>query len=373
MLGYRVPIAMFFELPDVDTLYAALLARDPVYDGFAFVGVKSTGVFCRLTCPARKPKKEHAVFYATVVEAMEAGFRPCKRCQPLSLFGARDKTLGMLLTRLESDPEKKWSEDDLTAAGLDPSTVRRAFKRQFGVTFLEMARLRRLGKGIHQLTMGADVIEAQLEASFESGSGFRAAITRHLGMNPSQARRHRFLKSRWLDTPLGSMLAVADQQALHLLEFADRPALPAELTRLRNLTASEIVMDSTPVTDQLERELNDYFAGASCRFATPLAEHGSLFTRRVWDALRAIPAGQVRSYSAVAAAIARPTATRAVARANGANQIAILIPCHRVIGADGTLTGYGGGLWRKQWLIEHEKRRFSGEGRGGQQNVVDNA
>lgn len=355
---------MFFELPDGDTLYAALLERDPVYDGFAFVGVKSTGVFCRLTCPARKPKKENAVFYPTVVEALEAGFRPCKRCQPLSLFGARDKTLGTLLASLENDPEKKWSEGDLTAAGLDPSTVRRAFKRQFGVTFLEMARLRRLGKGVNHLITGAEVIDAQLEARFESGSGFRAAITRHLGMNPSQARRHRFLKSHWLETPLGSMLAVADHQALHLLEFVDRQALPTELTRLRNLTGSEIIMDRTPVTDRLEKELHDYFAGTSCRFATPLAEHGSVFTRQVWDALRSIPAGQVRRYSSLAAAIERPRATRAVARANGANQIAILIPCHRVIGADGTLTGYGGGLWRKQWLIEHEKRRFSGEEEG---------
>ncbi|NDL63436.1 bifunctional transcriptional activator/DNA repair enzyme AdaA [Acerihabitans arboris] len=350
---------MFFDLPDFDTLYAALLARDPGYDGFAFVGVRSTGVFCRLTCPARKPKKENSVFYSTVVEAMEAGFRPCKRCQPLSLFGARDNTLGILLASLENDPEKKWSEEDLVTAGLDPSTVRRTFKRQFGVTFLEMARLRRIGKGVNQLTTGGEVIDAQLEASFESGSGFRAAIVRHLGMNPSQARQHRFLKSHWIETPLGSMLAVADHQALHLLEFVDRPALPNELTRLRNLTSSEIIMDRTPVTDRLEVEMGDYFAGKSCRFATPLVEHGSIFTRGVWDALRAIPAGEVRSYSAVAAAIDRPRATRAVARANGANQIAILIPCHRAIGADGSLTGYGGGLWRKKWLIEHEKRMFS--------------
>ena len=347
---------MLFDLPDDDVLYAALIARDPAYDGFAFVGVKSTGIFCRLTCPARKPKRENSVFYPSIVSAMEAGFRPCKRCQPLMQGGEKDPLVLKLLAALENEPGRKWSEGDVQAMNVDPSTVRRAFKRQFGITFLEMARLRRIGKGIDALAKGEAVIEAQLDASFESGSGFRAALTRQIGSNPSQVRKHRFLKADWLDTPIGSMLAIASRDALYLLEFIDRPALPNEIERLKLLTSSEIIFGRTPLIDQVEQELTAYFAGEKHTFATPLAEFGSLFIRKVWDALRAIPAGELRSYSALAADIGQATASRAVARANGANQISILIPCHRVIGADGSLTGYGGGLWRKRWLIEHERR-----------------
>src|SRR5471030_71498 len=231
---------MLFDLPDLDILYAALIARDPAYDGFAFVGVKSTGIFCRLTCPARKPKRENSVFYSSMVSAMEAGYRPCRRCRPLMQGGEKDPLVLKLLAALEAEPDRKWSEGDVQAMDVDPSTVRRAFKRQFGITFLEMARLRRMGKGIDALTDGTQVIEAQLDASYESGSGFRAAISRQIGLNPSQARKHLFLKADWLDTPIGSMLAVASRDALYLLEFIDRPALPNEIERLKLLTSSEI-------------------------------------------------------------------------------------------------------------------------------------
>jgi len=351
---------MLFDLPDDDLLYAALIARDPAYDGFAFVGVKSTGIFCRLTCPARKPRRENSVFYPSMVSAMEEGFRPCKRCRPLMQGGEKDPLVLKLLAALENEPDRKWSEDDVQAMNVDPSTVRRAFKRQFGITFLEMARLRRVGKGVDALAEGEPVIGAQLDASFESGSGFRAAIVRQIGLNPSQVRKHQFLKADWLDTPIGSMLAISSRDALFLLEFIDRPALPNEIEKLKQLTASEIIFGRTPLIDQVEQELAAYFAGEKHTFTTPLAEFGSVFTRKVWDALRAIPVGELRSYSSLAADIGQATASRAVARANGANQISILIPCHRVIGADGSLTGYGGGLWRKRWLIEHERRVAQG-------------
>ncbi len=352
---------MLFDLPSDDLLYAALVARDPVYDGFAFVGVKSTGIFCRLTCAARKPKKENTVFFPTVVGAMEAGYRPCKRCRPLALHSERDPVVSVLLERLESEPEKRWSEEDIKALKLDPSTARRAFKRQFGVTFLEMARLRRLSRGIDVIASGDNIIAAQLEASYESGSGFRSAIARLIGTAPSRARQLQFLHAHWIETPVGSMLAVADSQSLYLLEFFDRKGLPNELVKLKALTGSEIIMQKNPVIDRIEQELNGYFSGRQIHFDTPLVQSGTLFTRTVWDALRTILLGTTESYSSLAAMIGHPSATRAVARANGANQIAIVVPCHRVIGANGSLTGYAGGLWRKQWLLEHERRMLLGQ------------
>lgn len=214
--------ALFLPLPDDDTLYAALLARDPAYDGFAFVGVKSTGVFCRLTCPARKPKRENTLFFDSIKGCVEAGFRPCLRCRPLERLGTQGPLVSDLLQRLGRQPQRRWFEDDLAALGYDPSTVRRAFKREFGVTFLEMARLRRLGQVAERLSSGARVIDAQLDASFDSDSGFRSAFARLLGEPPSQLRGRELLKADWLQTPLGAMLAVADAQALHLLEFFDR-------------------------------------------------------------------------------------------------------------------------------------------------------
>ncbi|HEC14837.1 MAG TPA: methylphosphotriester-DNA--protein-cysteine methyltransferase family protein, partial [Rhodospirillales bacterium] len=131
---------MLFRLPDHDKLYAALLARDPSYDGRAYVGVSSTGVFCRLTCPARKPKPENCRFFETVSGCLEAGFRPCKRCRPLGPEAETDKTVQTLLSALESNPAHRWSETDITQLGYDLSTVRRSFKKHFGMTFLEMAR-----------------------------------------------------------------------------------------------------------------------------------------------------------------------------------------------------------------------------------------
>lgn len=347
---------MLFDLPDHDTLYAALLARDARYDGQAFVCVSSTGVFCRLTCPARKPKQENCSFHPTIGACIEAGFRPCKRCHPLQAAALADPAIAALLAALDERPDLRWSESHVEQLGFDLSTVRRSFKRHFGMTFLEMARQRRLREGFETLAEGGKVIAAQHQASFSSGSAFRAAFARLLGCAPADLRADRLLRATWIATPLGDMIAVSSRAHLHLLEFVDRKALPTELKRLQDSLKEGIGIGTLPPSEQAASELADYFAGRSCRFSTPLAMTGSEFTRQVWDALRAIPVGETRSYSDIARQIGRPSATRAVARANGANQIALMIPCHRVIGADGALTGYGGGLWRKQRLIEIERQ-----------------
>lgn len=347
---------MLFDLPDHQTLYAALLARDPRFDGQAFVCVSSTGVFCRLTCPARKPKMENCTFFATIGECIEAGYRACKRCHPLQAAALADPTIAALLHALDERPDLRWSEGHVEQLGYDLSTVRRSFKRQFGMTFLEMARQRRLREGFETLATGGKVITAQHEASFESSSAFRAAFARLLGCAPADLRTDRLLRATWIPTPLGDMIAVCSRSHLHLLEFVDRKGLPAELARLQVASKEGIGIGPLPPSEQAVAELADYFAARSDRFQTPLILGGSAFTQQVWDALREIPAGETRSYSDIARQVGRPSAVRAVARANGANQIALMIPCHRVIGADGSLTGYGGGLWRKQRLIEIERQ-----------------
>jgi AraC family transcriptional regulator of adaptative response/methylated-DNA-[protein]-cysteine methyltransferase len=343
---------MMFDLPDSDTLYDALVARDPGFDGRAYVGVTSTGIFCRLTCPARKPLRRNCVFHASVADCLEAGFRPCKRCHPMQ---AAEPLVADLLAALEADPCRRWREGDLIGAGHDPSTVRRAFKRAFGMSFLEMARLRRLREGFTTLSETGSVTQAQLQAGFESPSAFRASFARLLGVAPGKLRQGARLQADWIDSDMGPMVAVSDARALYLLEFADRKALPAELKRLAHDARGDIGIGRPEPTHAVANALARYFAGERAEFDIPLAPGGTPFQALVWGALRRIEPGRTRSYCDLAREIGRPSATRAVARANGANRIAIVIPCHRVIGADGGLTGYGGGLWRKERLIALER------------------
>ena len=342
-----------FDLPDPDTPYAALCAKDSAYDGRAFVAVRSTGIFCRFTCPARKPLRQNCSFHASAGACLEAGYRPCKRCHPLNQSG--DPLVDDLLAALDRDPAYRWREGDLVARGHDPSTVRRAFKRHFSMSFLDMARLRRLREGFSALSDTGSVTEAQLEAGFESPSAFRDSFARLMGVAPGQLKRGARLQADWIDTRLGPMIAVSDARALYLLEFADRKALPAELKALWRDAKGDLGLGRPAPTEEAARQLAEFLDGNRSVFTVPLAPGGTPFQRRVWQALQSIPAGQTRSYSVLAQEIGRPEATRAVARANGANRIAILIPCHRVIGADGSLTGYGGGLWRKRHLIEVER------------------
>lgn len=342
-------------LPDTDTLYHALITRDAAWEGRAYVGVTSTGVFCRLTCPARKPKQVNCVFVGSVAEALRAGFRACKRCHPMGPEVQGDPVVGQLLTELKASPEAKWSEARLRAEGYDPSTVRRAFQRHFGMSFLEMAQQGRLRLGAAALPAGAKVIEAQLDAGFSSAAAFRAAFGKWLGLAPGRFAKDALLRADLIETALGPMVVVSSAHAVHLLEFTERRALPGEVRRLYDYAKGSLGFGRFAPTDQIERELTAFMARQDATFETALAPLGPPFAQKVWIALQAIPAGETRSYSGLAADMGRPNATRAVARANGANPIAIAIPCHRVLGADGTLTGYGGGLWRKQALIELER------------------
>ena len=349
-------------MPDDDVLYAALVARDDAFEGQAWVGVRTTGIFCRLTCPARKPKRENTEFFDSPAAAIDAGFRPCRRCEPLRAAGVLEPAVNQLVEALLADPARRWSESDLTALGLEPSTVRRAFKRQFGTTFLEFARSLRLSRAAGEIAGGEAVIDAQLSAGFESASGFRDAFAKKLGVAPARLANAARLRADVLSTPLGPMLALATADGLVLLEFFDRPALPASLARLHRDARGDIGVGRFAATEQIERELDAYFGGVSARFETPRVLGGTAFSRAVWTALCDIPPGSTRSYRQLATALGNPNSTRAVARANGANVHAIVVPCHRVIGADGSLTGYGGGIWRKQRLIDHERACFGPAG-----------
>lgn len=164
------------------------------------------------------------------------------------------------------------------------------------------------------------------------------------------------LQKSWIDTPLGPMLTVADKEALYLLEFVNRRGLEKEIERLRKKTKRPIIPGKPKPAVQIEEELKEYFSDSIQEFKTPLQLLGSPFQQRVWEELQKIPSGETRSYAEIAKTIGKPSAFRAVARANGANQIAIVIPCHRVINSNGDLGGYGGGIKKKEWLLKHERQ-----------------
>ncbi|HET7627539.1 MAG TPA: trifunctional transcriptional activator/DNA repair protein Ada/methylated-DNA--[protein]-cysteine S-methyltransferase, partial [Bacillales bacterium] len=292
--------------------YKALLYKNSEYEGVFFVGVKTTGVFCRPTCPARKPKFENCEFFETAEQALLASFRPCKRCRPLSHPNQVSDLVRTLVEAVEANPEKRWKDRDFEALSVDASTARRQFKKRFGMTFVQYARARRMGLAMKQIRTGEPIIEAQLAAGYESSSGFRDAFSRIMGAAPSAAGADgRVLSAAWLDTRLGPMVAIADDDALVLLEFVDRRGLEREVERLRQRTKAAVVPGTTAPIRSIERELDEYFAGSRVKFETPIRRIGSEFQRAVWAELQRIPAGETRSYAAIAEAIGRPKAYRA--------------------------------------------------------------
>ena len=343
-------------LPSTDTMYRALVNRDLSFEGIFYVGVRTTGIFCRPTCSAKKPARENVDFFATPGEALDSGFRPCMRCQPMNPQKETPELIERLSAEVERAPDGRLTDKELAAMSIDPSTARRQFKRHYGMTFQAYHRARRMGLALREMHEGGRVNKARNGSGFGSESGFRDAFTKIFGEPPTAAKTKPGLFAQRIDTPLGGMIAVADDEGLRLLEFIDRRATQRELSILRKRLHTNVVPGEHRHLDALRSQLADYFSGKNLQFDVPLAPVGSPFQLRAWEILRSIPIGETRSYSWMAKQLGDVEMRRAVGRANGENMLCIVIPCHRVIRADGTLCGYGGGLWRKKWLLDHERR-----------------
>jgi AraC family transcriptional regulator of adaptative response/methylated-DNA-[protein]-cysteine methyltransferase len=343
-------------LPSPAEMYEAAVHRDASYEGVFITAVRTTGIFCRPTCPAKKPRFENVEFYGSARDALLAGYRPCMRCRPMEQNGEIPEWLATLLDEVERDPTKRWHDADLRARSVDPSRVRRWFKANHGMTFHAYQRARRLGLALGRIRHGANLTHAAYDHGYESDSGFRDAFGQLFGTTPGQSRSTELMVLTRLPTPLGPMVAGATDEGVCLLEFADRRMLETQLERLQRRLGCEMAPGDHQHIDHLAGELKEYFAGTRKQFSIPLVVPGTDFQQLVWEKLCGIPYGQTRSYTDQARLIGQPIAVRAVARANGDNRIAIIIPCHRVIRSDGSLSGYGGGLWRKQFLIDHERR-----------------
>jgi AraC family transcriptional regulator, regulatory protein of adaptative response / methylated-DNA-[protein]-cysteine methyltransferase len=346
-------------------MYRALAERDGTFDGVFFAAIRTTGIFCRPTCSAKKPRPENVEFYPSVRDAVVAGYRPCLRCHPMQPEGVAPEWIETLLKRVDADPSRRWKDQDLRAVDLDPARVRRWFLRHHGLTFQAYQRARRLGLAFGQIREGEKWEGVGYTHGFESASGFHEAFSRTFETPPNRVagdiEATPVVITRLL-TPLGPMLAGATDDGVCLLEFADRRMLETQLDRVRKWFRRPTVPGTNRHIDRLKVELDKYFTGQLRDFTVPTVLKGTDFQVAAWKQLRAIPYGETISYERQAHAMGRPGAQRAVGKANGDNRLAIVIPCHRVVKQNGDLCGYGGGLWRKKFLLDLERKQLELDG-----------
>jgi AraC family transcriptional regulator of adaptative response/methylated-DNA-[protein]-cysteine methyltransferase len=335
--------------------YKVIGTQDSSYEGIFVTGVKTTGIFCRPSCRARKPKPENVLFFDNAKLALQHGFRPCKICKPMEKLDETPPYINTLIGELGRDPFTRIKDFDLEGRGIEPSKIRRWFKKHHQMTFHAYQRMLRINTAYQSIDSGKSVIDSAYESGFDSLSGFNESYRSIFGEPPTSPGKKGVLNIIRFTTPIGPMFACASKQGLCLLEFTDRRMLETEFKDLRKRLNAVILPGDNPFLDQVQNEIRQYFEGERIQFSVPLQTPGTDFQQSVWKGLQEIPYGQTRSYKQQAQALGNPNATRAVASANGQNRIAIIIPCHRVIGSDGSLVGYGGGLQRKKWLLELEK------------------
>jgi len=343
------------ELPSTQEMEHAYKSSDASYDGIFFLAVRSTGIFCRPSCTARKPYPRNVVYYATSQEAVFAGFRPCKRCHPMESNGVIPDWLGDLLARVDRDPTDRYSDAFLRSAGIEPARARRYFQKTYGMTFQAYCRGRRLGKALEQIRTGVDLDDVALGYGYSSHSGFRDAFVRTFGKPPGKSRSADCIVTAWIESPLGALIVGATSEGICLLEFTDRRMLDTQFATLRKKFQCAVVPGENQYIKQMKKELDEYFQGKRKKFNVPLVYPGTPFQQKVWKELLRIPYGKTFSYEEIARRIGLPQAQRAVGHTNGLNRIAIIIPCHRVVNKNGKLGGYGGGIWRKQKLLSLEQ------------------
>src|SRR6476661_1107607 len=335
---------------DAETAWAAFMRRDRSWDGRVIGAVKTTGLYCKPSCPARRPKRENVEFFATAEEARAAGYRPCLRCKPDEV--GRDREAVAKAVKLIEQAEEPPSLAELAdAVGYAPHHFQRIFKRDLGVSPAEYARGLRNRRAEEALSENGRVTDAVYDAGYASPSGFYSDAKERLGMTPSAWRdggRGETIRWTHFDSPLGRMLIAATSKGICRLTFDD-----SEASLRRLFPKATIVEDGGGLRDLVEGALAAINSPLAAR-ELPIDVAGTAFQESVWRELRKIPAGETRSYAQIAAAIGQPKAVRAVGTANGDNHVAVLIPCHRVIRSDGSLGGYAGGIERKKKLLAAE-------------------
>jgi AraC family transcriptional regulator of adaptative response/methylated-DNA-[protein]-cysteine methyltransferase len=333
-----------------------VITRDARQDGRFVFAVRTTGIYCRPSCPSRRPRRDSVEFFADPHQAERAGYRACLRCKPTQISAQAQAVLRARQLLDEADGVMTLAEMS-KRLGVSPFHLQRLFKRATGLSPREYQSARRMQQVKHGLRKGDDVTTALYDAGYGSPSRLYEKSTQHLGMTPGTYRRAGAgLKVQYtvVPSPLGRMLVAATPRGLCAVRFGDSASELEDGLR-KEFRAAEIHRDDAA----LQRYVQPLLAstrGERITVDLPLDLRATAFQIKVWDELRRIPSGETRSYSEVAKAIGDPKAVRAVARACASNPVAVAVPCHRVIRGDGNLAGYRWGIERKKKLLKHEQR-----------------
>ena len=332
------------------------ITRNSSYDGIFFTCVTSTGIFCKPSCRAKKPKIENVVFHDTAEQSIKNGFRPCKICKPMNWGNEAPDYINDIISELQEDPFMKLKDYDLRQRNIEPNKIRRWFKINHNITFHAYQRMLRINRAYNQIKGGNSITETAFGLGYDSLSGFNESWKNIFGKSPIDSKNKTVINIIRFTTKLGPMFACATEKGLCLLEFTDRRMLETEFKDLCTRMDAVILPGENKYLDMVKAQVAEYMDGKRKTFNIHLDTPGTVFQQSVWKLLQEIPYGETWSYKQQAVKLGKAKAVRAVATANGYNRIAFIIPCHRVIGSDGSLTGYGGGLGRKKWLIELEEK-----------------
>lgn len=339
--------------------WEAVLARDRSLDGKLFYAVRTTGVYCRPSCPSRRPRRENVVFFDSAERAERAGYRACHRCHPRSSLGTpAERRLRRAIEYIEAHLDERITLERLgKAVGLSPFHLQRAFKEALGLSPRAYQDARRLEVMKRRLRNGDEVGKAIWGAGYGSVRGAYASAAAGLGMTPGAYRRGAAgvpIRYALHGTRFGHLGVAWTPKGVCAVALGDTSDRVVEELK-SEFPAAELAREQGDAAEWIQSVL-DYLDGSHPGLVVPLDLQGSAFQLRVWQALREIPIGEVRSYKEVAEALGMPSAARAVARACATNRAALVVPCHRVVRADGSLSGYRWGVERKRRLLEHEAR-----------------
>lgn len=347
------------ESPDSEAYWRAVQDRDRSFDGRVFFGVRSTGIYCRPSCPARRPRREQVVFFRIPEAAERAGFRSCLRCRPrnAAISDPQVEMVRRACLYIEGHVGEAPTLDDLSShTGVSPYHLQRVFKRITGITPRQYAEATRLDQFKNGVKKGATVTEAMYDAGYGSSSRLYESAPARLGMTPADYRRGgKGVRIRYTisDCSLGRLLVAGTEKGVCSVRLGDSDKeLEAHLAS--EYPAADVTRDEESLSSWVE-QLVSHLNGERPHLDLPLDVQATAFQWSVWEKLREIPYGSTRSYSEVAQSMGRPTATRAVARACATNPVALMIPCHRVVREDKSLGGYRWGIERKKTLLEQER------------------
>jgi AraC family transcriptional regulator of adaptative response/methylated-DNA-[protein]-cysteine methyltransferase len=339
------------------TRWAAVLARDGGYDGAFIFAVRTTGIYCRPGCPARRPKPENVIFFETAAEARAAGFRPCLRCAPDAAAGDARTQAIRLACRLIAESETPPPLRELAeAAGMSRFHFQRIFKRELGMTPKQYADAQRQARAREALPSAGTVTQALYGAGYESAARFYAQAPGALGMSPGDYKAGGRGQTIWYaltESVVGRVLIAGTAQGVCAIFFGE--ADESLETELRARFPNAHLVAAGGELRECVAETVAFIELPKGAFRLPLDVQGTAFQRKVWEALREIPFGETGTYTEIARRIGSPSATRAVANACGANPAAVAVPCHRVLRSDGGLGGYRWGVDRKRQLLKRER------------------